>query len=143
MYALKFNEYLPCHDVSYVKDLLPALDLSRREELERHCPPLEKRLFCLVPLPEDYKLPNQQGLCVEKQCESYTSCWSQRRLELGAREASYLISWQPWKYLMKRIDFWHLVIWWGMILFKKLSPSIIVTRNLTSQQKFYNTGLVT
>ncbi|KAG6743745.1 hypothetical protein POTOM_052446 [Populus tomentosa] len=54
---LKFNEYLPCHDVSYVKTLLPALDLSRREELERHCPPLEKRLFCLVPLPEDYKLP--------------------------------------------------------------------------------------
>nr|TKR98826.1 hypothetical protein D5086_0000199100 [Populus alba] len=54
---LKFNEYLPCHDVSYVKTLLPALDLSRREELERHCPPLEKRLFCLVPLLEDYKLP--------------------------------------------------------------------------------------
>ncbi|XP_065856447.1 probable methyltransferase PMT7 isoform X2 [Euphorbia lathyris] len=54
---LKFNEYIPCHNVSYVKDLLPTLDLSRREELERHCPPLEKRLFCLVPPPEDYKLP--------------------------------------------------------------------------------------
>ncbi|KAF9664630.1 hypothetical protein SADUNF_Sadunf16G0038300 [Salix dunnii] len=38
----KFNDYLPCHDVSHVKALLPALDLSRREELERHCPPLEK-----------------------------------------------------------------------------------------------------
>ncbi|RVW92276.1 putative methyltransferase PMT7 [Vitis vinifera] len=28
-----------------------------REELERHCPPLEKRLFCLVPPPQDYKIP--------------------------------------------------------------------------------------
>jgi hypothetical protein len=60
MYALKFNEYLPCHDVSYVKDLLPALDLSRREELERHCPPLEKRLFCLVPLPEIINCPTSR-----------------------------------------------------------------------------------
>ncbi|KAJ6700086.1 METHYLTRANSFERASE PMT6-RELATED [Salix purpurea] len=54
---LKFNEYIPCHDVAYVKTLYQSLDLSRREELERHCPPLEKRLFCLVPPPEDYKLP--------------------------------------------------------------------------------------
>ncbi|KAJ9184944.1 hypothetical protein P3X46_004629 [Hevea brasiliensis] len=54
---LKFNEYIPCHDVFYVKSILPSLDLSRREELERHCPPPEKRLFCLVPPPEDYKLP--------------------------------------------------------------------------------------
>lgn len=54
---LIFNEYIPCHDVSYVKELLPKLDLSRREELERHCPPLERRLFCLVPPPEDYKIP--------------------------------------------------------------------------------------
>uniref|UniRef100_A0A6N2K1D7 Uncharacterized protein n=1 Tax=Salix viminalis TaxID=40686 RepID=A0A6N2K1D7_SALVM len=53
---LKFNEYIPCHDVAYVKTLYPSLDLSRREELERQ-PPLEKRLFCLVPPPEDYKLP--------------------------------------------------------------------------------------
>ncbi|XAR69615.1 Sarcosine/dimethylglycine N-methyltransferase [Bertholletia excelsa] len=52
-----FNEYIPCHDVSYVKELLPKLDLSRREELERHCPPLERRLFCLVPPPNDYKIP--------------------------------------------------------------------------------------
>ncbi|XP_015900643.3 probable methyltransferase PMT7 [Ziziphus jujuba] len=54
---LTFNEYIPCHNVSYVKTLLPNLDVSRREELERHCPPLEKRLFCLVPPPEDYKIP--------------------------------------------------------------------------------------
>ncbi|KAJ0933132.1 putative S-adenosyl-L-methionine-dependent methyltransferase [Helianthus annuus] len=25
--------------------------------LERHCPPLERRLFCLIPPPNDYKLP--------------------------------------------------------------------------------------
>lgn len=54
---LKYAEYIPCHDISYLKELLPTLDLSRREELERHCPPLENRLFCLVPPPEDYKIP--------------------------------------------------------------------------------------
>ncbi|KAM0993503.1 hypothetical protein ACFX2A_009282 [Malus domestica] len=52
---LNFNEYIPCHDVSYVKILLLSLDTNRREELERHCPPIEKRLFCLVPPPKDYK----------------------------------------------------------------------------------------
>ncbi|RVW35957.1 putative methyltransferase PMT7 [Vitis vinifera] len=54
---LEFNEYIPCHDVSYVNTLRSSLDLSKREELERHCPPLEKRLFCLVPPPQDYKIP--------------------------------------------------------------------------------------
>ncbi|XP_061351801.1 probable methyltransferase PMT7 [Gastrolobium bilobum] len=54
---LTFNEYIPCHDVSYVTTLIPNLDLSRKEELERLCPPLEKRLFCLVPPPTDYKIP--------------------------------------------------------------------------------------
>ncbi|KAL3357517.1 hypothetical protein AABB24_017969 [Solanum stoloniferum] len=54
---LKFNEYIPCHDISYVKELMPKLDLSRKEELERHCPPLDRRLFCLVPPPADYKIP--------------------------------------------------------------------------------------
>lgn len=54
---IMFNEYIPCHDPSYVKKLLPSLDLSKKEELERHCPPPEKRLFCLVPPPEDYKIP--------------------------------------------------------------------------------------
>ncbi|KAK6127297.1 hypothetical protein DH2020_038960 [Rehmannia glutinosa] len=33
------------------------LDLSRKEELERHCPPVNRRLFCLVPPPTDYKIP--------------------------------------------------------------------------------------
>ncbi|KAF5178259.1 S-adenosyl-l-methionine-dependent methyltransferases superfamily protein [Thalictrum thalictroides] len=54
---LTYNEYIPCHDPSYIKELLPKLNTSRREELERHCPPLNKRLFCLVPPPIDYKLP--------------------------------------------------------------------------------------
>ncbi|CAO2831643.1 unnamed protein product [Amaranthus hypochondriacus] len=54
---INMNEYIPCHDPSYVKDLLPTLDLSRKEELERHCPPIERRLFCLVPPPKDYKIP--------------------------------------------------------------------------------------
>lgn len=54
---LTFNEYIPCHNVSYIKTLLPILDISRKEELERHCLPIEKRLFCLVPPPKDYKIP--------------------------------------------------------------------------------------
>ncbi|CAI9787520.1 unnamed protein product [Fraxinus pennsylvanica] len=54
---LSYNEYIPCHDISYNKELRPKLDLSRKEELERHCPPLSRRLFCLVPPPADYKLP--------------------------------------------------------------------------------------
>ncbi|PNX75286.1 putative methyltransferase PMT7-like protein, partial [Trifolium pratense] len=54
---LRFNEYIPCHDVSYVATLMSNLDVSRKEELERHCPPLEQRLFCLVPPPKDYKIP--------------------------------------------------------------------------------------
>lgn len=54
---LTFNEYIPCHYPFYVKELLPSLNTSRREELERHCPPLERRLFCLLPPPDDYKIP--------------------------------------------------------------------------------------
>lgn len=54
---LKFNEYIPCHDASYLPKLLPKLDTSREEQLEIHCPPLEERLFCLVPPPVDYKIP--------------------------------------------------------------------------------------
>ncbi|KAI3472252.1 hypothetical protein Pfo_029740 [Paulownia fortunei] len=54
---LMYNEYIPCHDTSYIKELLSKLDLSRKEELERHCPPLNRRLFCLVPPPADYKIP--------------------------------------------------------------------------------------
>uniref|UniRef100_M1APW3 Methyltransferase n=1 Tax=Solanum tuberosum TaxID=4113 RepID=M1APW3_SOLTU len=54
---LKLNEYIPCHDLSYIKELMPKLDLSRKEELERHCPPPDRRLFCLVPPPTDYKIP--------------------------------------------------------------------------------------
>ncbi|KAJ0928766.1 putative S-adenosyl-L-methionine-dependent methyltransferase [Helianthus annuus] len=54
---IEFNEHIPCHDHSYINELLPSLDLSKREDLERHCPPLERRLFCLIPPPNDYKLP--------------------------------------------------------------------------------------
>uniref|UniRef100_M1CU88 Methyltransferase n=1 Tax=Solanum tuberosum TaxID=4113 RepID=M1CU88_SOLTU len=54
---LKHNEYIPCHKLSYIKDLIPKLDLSRKEDLERHCPPPDKHLFCLVPPPTDYKIP--------------------------------------------------------------------------------------
>ena len=54
---MRFNEYIPCHDFSYIATLMPHLDVSRKQELERHCPPLENRLFCLVPPPKDYKIP--------------------------------------------------------------------------------------
>ncbi|XP_071686514.1 probable methyltransferase PMT6 [Rutidosis leptorrhynchoides] len=54
---IEYNEYIPCHDPKYIKEISPNLDHSRREDLERHCPPLEKRLFCLIPPPQDYKIP--------------------------------------------------------------------------------------
>ncbi|KAL7602076.1 hypothetical protein Lser_V15G26249 [Lactuca serriola] len=54
---VEYNEYIPCHNPSYIKELTPSLDLSKREDLERHCPPLERRLFCLIPPPQDYKIP--------------------------------------------------------------------------------------
>ncbi|ONK63512.1 uncharacterized protein A4U43_C07F15990 [Asparagus officinalis] len=54
---LEFNEYIPCHDLSYIRNLLKSSKISRNEELESHCPPVEKRLFCLVPPPVDYKIP--------------------------------------------------------------------------------------
>ncbi|KAJ3687951.1 hypothetical protein LUZ61_017115 [Rhynchospora tenuis] len=54
---LHFNEYIPCHDIKYTSTILSNLDQSRKEELEPHCPPLNKRLFCLVPPPDDYKVP--------------------------------------------------------------------------------------
>ncbi|KAL8142965.1 hypothetical protein V2J09_015997 [Rumex salicifolius] len=56
---LEYNEYIPCHNPEYINELLPSLNLSVREELERHCPPIEKRLSCLVPPPKDYKIPIQ------------------------------------------------------------------------------------
>ena len=48
------------------------MQLARRE-LEWHCPPPEALLFCSIALPEYYKMANQQGLYVVKQCESYTT----------------------------------------------------------------------
>ncbi|CAI9099724.1 OLC1v1036586C1 [Oldenlandia corymbosa var. corymbosa] len=54
---LTFNEHIPCHNPTYINELLPKLDLSRKEELERHCPPPSRRFFCLVPPPANYKLP--------------------------------------------------------------------------------------
>ncbi|KAJ3676231.1 hypothetical protein LUZ60_003643 [Juncus effusus] len=54
---IKFNEYIPCHDINYINTLLPSLNASLKEELEPHCPPLQNRLFCLIPPPNDYKIP--------------------------------------------------------------------------------------
>ncbi|KAK1319513.1 putative methyltransferase PMT7 [Acorus calamus] len=54
---LPFNEHIPCHDLPHIKLLFPDMDLSGTRALERHCPPFEKRLFCLVPPPVDYRVP--------------------------------------------------------------------------------------
>ncbi|KAL6838235.1 hypothetical protein ACP4OV_031951 [Aristida adscensionis] len=53
---LEYNEYVPCHDAAYISSL-KNLDRTRHEDLESICPPREKRLFCLVPPPNDYKIP--------------------------------------------------------------------------------------
>ncbi|KAF3673973.1 putative methyltransferase PMT6 [Capsicum annuum] len=49
---LKFNEYNPSYDISYVKELMPKLD-----QPERHCPLIGRCLFCLVPPPVYYMIP--------------------------------------------------------------------------------------
>jgi len=44
----------------------------------------------------------------------------------------------------KEMDFWHPIIWWGMILFKESPPSIMVTRNpnWSSEILWFGTGYV-
>ncbi|KAF9595161.1 hypothetical protein IFM89_037590 [Coptis chinensis] len=54
---IDYNEYIPCHDPSYRQEIIKKLDTIRKEQYESHCPPVNKRLFCLVPPPVDYKLP--------------------------------------------------------------------------------------
>eukprot|EP00249_Psilotum_nudum_P006933 c20167_g1_i2 orf=363-2150(+) len=51
------SEYVPCHDRSFIKKMVKNIDLSRKEDLERHCPPPESRPFCLVPPPRGYRVP--------------------------------------------------------------------------------------
>jgi len=48
-----------------------------------------------------------------------------------------LISW-------KRMDFWHPILWWWMVLFKESPPSIMVTRNpnWSTEILWYETGYV-
>lgn len=53
----QFSEYVPCHDKSFTSTLSKKLNHRRKEDLERHCPPVERRPFCLVPPPPGYKLP--------------------------------------------------------------------------------------
>lgn len=50
-------ELVPCHNRSFSKTLSKSLNLERKEDLERHCPPPEKRPFCLVPPPRGYQVP--------------------------------------------------------------------------------------
>ncbi|XP_024517494.1 probable methyltransferase PMT7 [Selaginella moellendorffii] len=52
-----FTEYIPCHDANYIASISSKLNFSRREHLERQCPPPNQRPFCLVPPPKSYKLP--------------------------------------------------------------------------------------
>ena len=33
------------------------------------------------------------------------------------------------KIFLERMDFWHPILWWGMVLFKESPPSIMVARN--------------
>ncbi|KAJ7521133.1 hypothetical protein O6H91_19G039400 [Diphasiastrum complanatum] len=54
---LEYSELIPCQDEAYVRTISRNLNISRKEHLERHCPPPNSRLFCLIPPPKDYKLP--------------------------------------------------------------------------------------
>ncbi|GLJ12749.1 hypothetical protein SUGI_0197100 [Cryptomeria japonica] len=52
-----YTEYIPCHDLNYVRNSLKNLDYSRKQHLERHCPLPKDRPFCLIPPPKEYKIP--------------------------------------------------------------------------------------
>ncbi|CAN1153634.1 Probable methyltransferase PMT9 [Linum perenne] len=54
---MKYSELIPCLDRELIYQLKLKLNLSLMEHYERHCPPPQRRLNCLVPPPSGYKVP--------------------------------------------------------------------------------------
>ena len=51
------TELIPCHNRSFSKSISTSVDLERKEDFERKCPPHEEQPFCLVPPPQGYHIP--------------------------------------------------------------------------------------
>lgn len=54
----QFTEIIPCLDISMNKKLKLKLNHSVMEHYERHCPPADHRLNCVIPPPPNYKVPD-------------------------------------------------------------------------------------
>ena len=50
-------ELIPCHNRSFSRSVSKSVDLERKEDFERKCPPREEQPFCLVPPPQGYRIP--------------------------------------------------------------------------------------
>lgn len=53
----RLSELIPCLDRNLIYQLKLKLNLGVMEHYERHCPPPERRLNCLIPPPPGYKVP--------------------------------------------------------------------------------------
>ncbi|MCO5597816.1 hypothetical protein L7F22_051900 [Adiantum nelumboides] len=53
----EFSELIPCHNRSFSRMSFKGLNYERKEDLEKHCPPLKDQPFCLVPPPAGYRIP--------------------------------------------------------------------------------------
>lgn len=53
----RYTELVPCLDRNLNKQMKLKLNLSVMEHYERHCPPADHRLNCLIPPPPNYKVP--------------------------------------------------------------------------------------
>jgi hypothetical protein len=51
--ALRYTDHMPCHDAKRAKSFAK----ERNHYRERHCPPPEEKLRCLIPPPIDYRIP--------------------------------------------------------------------------------------
>ncbi|KAG0591906.1 hypothetical protein KC19_1G211000 [Ceratodon purpureus] len=53
----RYTELVPCLDRNLNHQMKLKLNLSLMEHYERHCPPTDHRLNCLIPPPPNYKVP--------------------------------------------------------------------------------------
>ncbi|KAJ7540990.1 hypothetical protein O6H91_10G039900 [Diphasiastrum complanatum] len=53
----RYTEIIPCLDRQMLYDLKIKLNHTLMEHYERHCPPQQRRLNCLIPPPPNYKVP--------------------------------------------------------------------------------------
>ncbi|CAM6014068.1 unnamed protein product [Sphagnum balticum] len=53
----QYTDLIPCLDRRLLTQMKIKLNTSLMEHYERHCPPPERRLNCLIPPPPNYKVP--------------------------------------------------------------------------------------